>query len=215
MSLEIPAQPRSTFEEGPSGLLITIPAPRNIFAMLFLPAWLVAWWVGFRSAISELLTAVPGTAFLAVWLLGWTVGGVFAAVTFFWMLVGHERIVADTGVLAVSREIFGLSRKHEYRAADIRRLRVSTQPARTWYGGTRTDYWGWNSGLVAFDYGAKTVRFGAVDEAEAAWIVERVGKRLHIPYSTVDQVEKPEPGDVAQEKDAFWSADDQDAGRGV
>ena len=207
MALEVPKEPRSRFDDGPAGLSIMIPARRQVFSMLFLPVWLAAWFVAWTGAASELRSG-SGSWFLVVWFLGWTVGGLFAALSFMWMLVGRERVVADTGVLALSRELLGLRFKREYRVSEIRRLRVSARPTQQWSGGG-AEWWGWGGGVIAFDYGAKTVRFGSVDEAEAALVVEHLGGRLHIPFTVgaQDGDSKPDESVDSIEAAEFWSKD--------
>ena len=45
-------------------------------------------------------------------------------------------------------------------------------------------FWGFSGGTIAFDYGAKTYRFGiGLDESEARHIVAKVKEQFKIPES--------------------------------
>lgn len=173
-----PPSRRSTTQESSGGLEVMVPAKRNIFLMLFLTAWLVGWLMGEIAAGRDLFLGSQGgpKGFLVFWLVCWTVGGGFAIYVWSWMLAGKERIVLRADALSVRRELFGLGRTNEYDFAHVSNLRVAPVISDPWSSGMR--FWGAGSGLVAFDYGAKTFRFGgALDEAEAAQIVKELATR--------------------------------------
>lgn len=174
-----PAARRSAVFDRPDGLGIVVPAKRNLLVMVFLLAWLGGWAFGEFSVLSELLRGTDGPVpFLLFWLLGWTVGGGFAAFVFLWMLAGREQITLRPRVLAIRREIFGLGSTREYDLAHVRNLRVSPtfHDPFGWTAAAR--FWGVGGGLVAFDYGAKAVRFAAsIDEPEAAQVVQELKAR--------------------------------------
>ncbi len=86
---------RSTIEPSEGGYIVRIPIRRQVFAMLFLPVWLVGWSFGEVFAARQVLgSALPlaGNAFLLVWLAGWTLGGAFAWSTFLWQVAGREAL---------------------------------------------------------------------------------------------------------------------------
>ena len=83
---------RSTIEDGPEGLSITIPARRQTFGLLFLPLWLIMWFPGEVSAIGKLATRQGRSLFLILWLTLWTVGGAYAVLMWLWMVAGRERV---------------------------------------------------------------------------------------------------------------------------
>lgn len=117
---------------------------------------------------------VPGAAipFLAFWLLGWTFGGGFALYLFWWSLVGRERVLLTPSRLSIRRELFGFGRVHEYAREHIRDVRVSPTPYSPFDFSAGLRFWGIGGGIIAFDHGAATVRFGAgLDESEAKSIV--------------------------------------------
>jgi len=186
MAIEPVPGMRTKVSDGPEGLSFIVPAPRQIFAMLFLPLWLTGWVFGEFFALRTLVTEKgPAQAFLVIWLTGWTIGGAFAIFTWFWMLSGRERIVLKPGVLAHRYELFGLSVGREYDLSQARNLRVSPLPAFSGNGrgGLRT--WGLGGGVMAFDYGAKTIRMGgSLDEAEGNMIVKKIQERYSISSTT-------------------------------
>ncbi|MGH2687976.1 MAG: hypothetical protein ACRDKW_04095 [Actinomycetota bacterium] len=99
-------------------------------------------------------------AFLAVWV----VGSVHGAYAWLWQFAGREIVAVRPSSLVLRREIFGFGRSREYDLRHVRDVRVS--PATR--GGIAI-------GPLAFDYGARTYRFGGgVDEAEARDLVRWV-----------------------------------------
>jgi hypothetical protein len=146
--------------------------------IVFILAWLTAWFFGEKQAIGQLLasgaSAVKG--FLGVWLVGWSVGGVLAARTVIWMLFGREVIELRDGELVLRRAALGLGRTRSYDLGAIKNLRAPpwTKPR----GLEAADVSGRLGGAIAFDYGPKTIRCGgALDEAEARQIVDLFKQR--------------------------------------
>ncbi|GLH80584.1 hypothetical protein SSBR45G_54930 [Bradyrhizobium sp. SSBR45G] len=89
--------------------VISIPqsgSPTRYFGGLFLLFWLGGWTMGFKSALSQILSG-GGSAFLVFWLGGWTIGAVMAAWTAYrsfrptvpeTLVLGRASIVYDAGV---------------------------------------------------------------------------------------------------------------------
>jgi hypothetical protein len=73
--------------------------------------------------------------------------------------------------------VFGVGRDREYDLAHVRRLRVVPHVSDPYGWRSTMRWWGVGGGSLAFDYGAKTVQFGAVDEAEGHDIVEELRSR--------------------------------------
>lgn len=153
------------------GFEVTMPARRNIFALCFLPLWLVGWVFGEVAVSHELLTATsldPQRLFLVVWLAGWTLGGGFALLIWLWMLAGRERVVLGHAALSVGRELFGLRRVKDYDLASVRNLRAGVVPGSAFATPAAARFAHVIGGSLQFDYGSKTIRFGAsLEEAEA------------------------------------------------
>lgn len=174
---------RSRIEEGPDGLCSVIPSHRRAGSYLFQAAWLAGWtWFGFQF-VRGFFTGSPGDLpvilFSAVCALGWVSGVVFGTRSLLWGLTGIERVTVRSGGLVLRREYLGWGRSREYDTALIRNLRASRELVD---GGGGSPYSGPQE--VAFDYGARTVRFGEVDDAESRMIVETLARRLRLPQAT-------------------------------
>jgi hypothetical protein len=78
-------------------------------------------------------------------------------------------------VLTMRREPIGIPLRKGYDLLNVRNLRVVPFDESLW---SRRDPWT-PTGPLAFDYGARTVRFGAgIDEAEARMIVDSIRTRF-------------------------------------
>jgi hypothetical protein len=187
MSFEPLPAPRSIILEQPDGLLIRIPSKRYWFAIAFMIFWLCGWAFGELAAITSLVGFFrsgesPPDLFLFVWLAGWTLGGAFAVLVVAWMLVGEELIQLRSGSLAIKRNLWGLGKVHEYDLAQVRNLRV-VHPERTRRSNELDTPWANpGRGVIAFDYGARTITFGtSIDEAEGHMLVDRLRQRYPFP----------------------------------
>ena len=174
---------RATVSTQMGALEIVIPSKRNLFVTAFLMAWLGGWFFGEASAIQSLHSGRPdggATGFLLFWLIGWTIGGIAVGTTVLWNLAGKEILVVGRGELVHRRVIGGLGRSKSYDLAHVRELRVSPYIAASLVQRNQSPF-GFASGPIAFDYGAKTVRMGAgVEEAEAKQLVEMIKNRFNI-----------------------------------
>ncbi len=182
MALVVPPSPKATTRQTADGLQIVIPSTKNWFQTIFLGAWLVGW--AFAEVFTVSTVFGGGTAgavdlFLIAWLIGWTVGGVYAFGMFSWSLAGREIIAIGSSRLTIRHEVFGLARSREYVLSDIQKLRVNPHSSDTSGHGFFSSFWGPRGGLVAFDYGPSTVRFGdAIEEAEASQLIEKIQSRV-------------------------------------
>ena len=122
-------------------------------------------------------TARGGEAgFFEVWLVV-AVAGVVVVYGWLWTAIGREVVGLRPGVIVVRRDVAGLGLSREYSLADVRNLRVSAPPsdAGRWSSPIR---FGREPGVIAFDHGARTVRFGeGLDEAEASLVLAELGVR--------------------------------------
>jgi hypothetical protein len=174
----IPTKRRSSVRQFSEGLEITIPARRNIFITLFLGAWLVGWCCGEVSAACALLAGdeIAPMLFLSAWLIMWTIGGGCALYAWLWMVTGKEMVWLGSDALAIKRDVVGFGRLREYELTHIVNLRTSVA---VWNQVNWTTPMQFGGGVIAFDYGADTVRFGAsIDEAEAFQLVREL-KAMH------------------------------------
>ncbi len=178
-----PPGPRHTATEEADGLAIRIPAKRNVFIVAFLTFWLCGWAVGEVMASITLFTSAqkePGAAaFMLFWLCGWTVGGAFAIYIWLWQIKGCEVVTVSPTALSIRREVLGYGRTKHYDIAEVRDLRVAPLTYNPFDFRSGMAFWGIGGGMLAFDYGFKTYRFGGgVDEAEARIILQSIISRL-------------------------------------
>lgn len=175
-------------------LTLVLPPRRMWFQRVILCVWLVGWGFGavlvpmrelsgqIKAAPSGATSAAPPAAFLIMWCLLWYGGGLLALLWVLWQICGREVVTAKPDGLFLRREVFGLGRTRGYVAAQVRNLRLAPRPA--WWEGfvarSADPFAQWlGEGAIAFDYGSRTVRFGAgVDEAEAADITATL--QLHL-----------------------------------
>jgi hypothetical protein len=176
-----PSTSRVTVIDDPRGLRLLIPTKRNWFLIFFMGFWLSMWAVGEIMVPTQFLKGeMPGitTIFLLTWLGCWTVGGAFAIYMWLWNLMGRQIITVHGHALTTRRDIGGYGFDKEYDLAQVRDLRVSVMGFKAWDFSASLQFWGLGGGVVAFDYGAKTCRFGTgLDEAEAKLVVGKITGR--------------------------------------
>jgi hypothetical protein len=186
-----PPGPRHTATEERDGLVIRIPAKRNVFIFAFLSLWLCGWVFGEIMAPIGFFTAVQkepaGAAFILVWLCAWTLGGGVAIYIWLWQLKGCEVVIVSPTALGIKRELLGFGRTKHYDVSEIRDLRVAPLTFNPFDFRSGMAFWGVGGGALAFDYGYKTYQFGAgVDEAEARRILQMITTRLpRLPHANV------------------------------
>lgn len=203
MAFEELGKPRYTKSESPRGIKIGIPSKKNWFIILFLGFWLIGWAVGEATVIGILIVGflkflsggLPDTAttgaeafgglFLIAWLGVWTVGGAFAIYAWLWQVKGVEEITISYDSFEIVKKTPIWTRTKKYRLQDVTSLRISNSVTSMWNMSGGMEFAGITGGQLAFDYGAKTVRFGiGLDEAEAKYIINDI--QIHSP----DIVEK-------------------------
>jgi hypothetical protein len=173
------ARGRATIDQRGRELTIRIPAKRILFVVAFLAFWMVAWSVGLASAVGSLGGDVGETVFLVGWLGAWIVAGGAVLLVIAWSLAGREEVGADAGRLVTARVLGPWRRARTFAARDVRDLRVATSGWNPWDFRSVWAFWGLSGGSIAFDYGARTHRFGAaLDEAEAKQLIPRIEAAL-------------------------------------
>ena len=194
MAFEEPARPRFTVEEKSDGLTINIPSKRRWFLVVFLSFWLCGWAVGevfvaglllYGLFVGDGLWQEAGNAvsiglliFMLAWLGGWTVGGLFAMYAWLWNIAGRQIVTVGVDGIRIENAVPMWRRGKEYRLTDVRSLRVAPEQLTMWTFRQGMRFWGIGGGPLAFDYGAKTVRFGpGTDEAEAEMILAAIARR--------------------------------------
>lgn len=195
MAYEKPGNPRYSVERTPTGMIFSIPSRKNWFIILFLGFWLMGWAMGEITVLGILGAGIFefmqggmedivekgagafGGAFLVIWLAGWTVGGAFAIYTWLWQVRGVEQITVSGDSLDIAKKIPVWTRRKKYHIHNVSSLRIASPAASMWSKSSGMEFWGISGGLLAFDYGAKTVNFGmGLDEAEAKMILREMGE---------------------------------------
>ncbi len=176
-----PPAPRHKIEDTFDSLIIYIPSKRNLLLILFMGFWMMGWFSGETSAINELVKGgfAGKDLFMIAWLGGWTVGGVFALSLLLWQLFGKEKIEVANNSITYSRAVVIPIFPKEYSSEYIKNLRFTNIGYNERYGRSRNmEFWGFGPGLIAFDYGSRTIRFGiGIDEAEAKQIVAEIQQK--------------------------------------
>ena len=116
-----------------------------------------------------------GGLFLLAWLGGWTVGGLFAAYTVGWMLLGREVITIDDETLLIERRVPLWNKIREYGLEHVKNLR--RLPANPFHQYNSNMMIGGE--LLGFDYGSATIRFGqGLEEVEADQVLKEIAGRF-------------------------------------
>ena len=96
-----------------------------------------------------------------------------------WWIAGREVVEAGPDILKVARQIFGWRSIREYRAAEVKDLHTTVEQSGSVLLTSIRRLWGLD-GRIAFDYGAKTFRFGLeIEEAEAKQIISVI--KVYLP----------------------------------
>jgi hypothetical protein len=175
----VPTAKASVFDT-PEGLVINIPSAKRWAVTIFMAFWLCGWAFGEFEVIHLFsIGKIPLSAslFTLVWLAMWTMGGCLTILVWLWNVAGREIVSLTPASLAIRRDILGFGSSKEYDLPSVRNLRIELTPEKP---ENRISVWGapMFGGAIAFDYGAKTFRFGAgVDEAEASHLIELLKSR--------------------------------------
>ncbi len=179
---------RITIADTAGGLRIAMPGRRSWSVMFFLTLWICGWAVGevmvFRQFIQGDAPPV-GELFMLTWLGVWTVGGAVAIYAWLWQVMGKEIVMVHGQTFAIRRDIGGFGFGKEYDVVQMRDLRVQQPGFSPIDVSASLQLWGVGGGVIAFDYGSRTYRFGAgLDEAEAKQVMTAIKKRVRIVERT-------------------------------
>jgi len=179
-----PADSRITITETSQGLRIVMPGRRSWFVICLLGFWICGWAVAEVMVAIQLLNgdAPPeGESFMLAWFGVWTIGGVLAIYALLWQVLGKEIVIVHGQTFRTRRDIGGFGFDKEYDRLQLRDLRVGQVAFNPFELSSSLQLWGIGGGVIAFDYGAKTHRFGAgLDEAEAKQVVTAIKNRSRI-----------------------------------
>ena len=176
-----PPKPQFTVLRDRRQIRVEIPPKRRWGLWVLLTVFLGFWVVGEVAPLLSFLgddTPSPPAIFLVIWFVFWTAAGAYMLYAWAWHLGGREVIKLDDRTLTKKRELFGLGIPRKFNIAEITNLRILPQslPMRETeerLTAMMAEFWGLRGGIMAFDYGAKTYRFGfGVDEPEAQELME-------------------------------------------
>jgi hypothetical protein len=188
MAKRQPADSRITIADTSQGIRIVMPCRRSWLVICFLGFWICGWGVGEVMVTRQLLNgdALPvGEVFMLTWLGVWTVGGLFAIYAWLWQVMGKEIVMVHGQTFKTRRDIGGFGFDKEYDLVQMRDVRVGRLGINPFDFSSSLQLWGVGGGVISFDYGARTYRFGAgLDEAEAKQIVTAIKQRYRIPERT-------------------------------
>lgn len=163
---------RATISTFGNQLEIYIPTKKSVFNILFVGVWLVGWYFGEMSALTQVLNGgIHG--FLIIWLCLWTFAGACTIFNLLTEVAGSETTTLQGEYLQIKKAIFGIGIIREYKLTNISNFRIaSDQQSSSFF--RRRNWTSFGSGPIYFDYGMKTVKFGLdIDEAEAKHILQR------------------------------------------
>ena len=179
-----PSPLRITITDQPDELRIVIPCRRSWFVIGMLAFWVCAWGVGEVMGSTTLFKGEvpPGEAGLMLaWLGVWTVSGLAALVALQWQVMGKEIVTVQGQTLKTRREGGGIGFRKEYDLQQMANLRVEQPRFSPFDVSASFQLWGIGGGVIAFESGAKTRRFGSgLDEAEAKQVVDSLKRRFKI-----------------------------------
>lgn len=183
-----PSDSRITITDTLEGLRIVIPCSRSWFVICFLGFWICGWAVAEFMVSSQFLRgdAPPERElFMLAWFGVWTVGGLLAIYAWLWQVMGKEIVTVHGQIFRTRRDIGGFGFDKEYALVEMRDLRTTPIRFNPLDLSSSLQLWGVGGGIIAFDYGVRTYRFGAgLDEAEAKEVVTAIKQRYRIPEGT-------------------------------
>ena len=193
MGVQKPYVGRAKVDITDDGLKLTIATQRNLFLIVFLLSGLIVWVSVYYLIFDEIILEAPFeeiSLIIVGWLIGWTMVGIWAAWVLMCVLVGREVIIVSNETLRIIDGPPLMGKSKEYSLKQAQRFRVGPQwEQMSQFSGPVCQFRGHIGGKIAFDYGMRTVRFGAgVDEAEAHHIVEML---LGAGYLSKEQIMNP------------------------
>jgi hypothetical protein len=159
-----------------------------------LPLWLGLYLAGLVAMVRSFPAALARTdptevltvaVFLPLFLGLWLTFGALGCYRLLFVAAGRELVIIDAAHLTFRREMPLFTRVRTYPLAEVRNLHatLSLMPGwlSIWASNSRYawDLLGLTGGVIAFDYGGRTVRIGGgMDEEEAHYLVAYLHRRF-------------------------------------
>lgn len=198
MDLNPPTGSNILIQQGDQGPIVVIPAkgsPTRYFGGLFLLFWLGGWVLGFKSALTTLLTG-NGNAFIVFWLGGWTVGGAVAAYTAFRIFrptvpetlqLKRGSIDYDSGIPPLELNSFQ-KRKNYWNSVFVKRLRAEFGRSELQSLRLRETE---DGNRLTVDFGTKRIDLASqASEVEREWLGRLLAGRYALPQAGPAAVHK-------------------------
>jgi len=176
-----PTRSRLEFATTADGYRLTIPTKRYWVFRIFGTLWLVAWWgstVAFVASFHAGPQSPPVGLMLLV-LLVWIAFSGLYSYWILWQIAGKEIVTIGNGQMTIKRDVLGFGRTRAYSVAQIRNLRASGLFGSFYSWSGMMKLYGFKGGVVAFENGDTTQRFGVhLEEPEALEVVENLQAHL-------------------------------------
>jgi hypothetical protein len=170
MSIVKPAKPNHTIEVGDSSVTVYVPRLHYMVLALVFGFLGIVYFIYISSELMFLRTdsaLMTFSTFVLAWVFLWAIYMLVLAMAGREVIEVSQQSIVIRRKIIIGNTILPTAPPKEYPMEHIKNLR--TWPALRWSGG----------GALAFDYGAKTVRFAAgIDDAEARQILERLKDSL-------------------------------------
>lgn len=193
-----PTLPRFSIQEVENGVQVTLPSKKNVFSLIW-TGFIMLLWLNMAGAVLNIEGTSIGVAtgligdeppppdgmigfsFMLLLLIFPILAiGVILVFNFLWQIAGREIILSNPQTLTIIRKIFRWKKSREYSSELVKDLCVNYRetgypPLRPFQMllGRYT--------MIAFDYGAKTYRFGFnIEEAEAKQMIAAIQKGLEM-----------------------------------
>jgi hypothetical protein len=167
---------RAIIEETLDALIIKIPSKKQWYIWFILPFWLgfMLFWEGTALFMffQTLKQGSPAALFLLLFVAVGGFGVFYGTQTALWLIKGHEILTFRSNELHINRVPTIFSTK-TYEIALMKNIRPDyAEPSL--FGNNRKMEMPFRANQgITFDYGMKTIRFGAeIDEAEARHLLE-------------------------------------------
>jgi hypothetical protein len=161
------------------GYRMTIAVKKHWPFVIFWGLWVVIWFLGivtFGVAMSESSQDRPPIPLAMLMLFGMAVVGGGVLCLWLWQTFGKEVVTVANGSVSLGKNVLGFSgfaRTRRFDIAQVQNLRASGLfgSFQNWSGMLK--FYGINGGVVAFESGGKTYRFGIqLEEDEARQVVQ-------------------------------------------
>lgn len=178
---------RAIIEENLEALTIRIPAKKQWLVIGFIAIWI--------AMTANAYTVIPfqfswdfsqnrfDNWFMILWYFGLAFAIINVVVCLIWFFTGVEIItLTHDGQLTIDKKPIPFIRKKQYdlRQAEFFRIRPQDLSDKKQNLKLLTAFYS-NIGIIHFDYGMKTIRFGSeIDEAEARHLLETLVKRGYL-----------------------------------